>query len=158
MIGTGALLLFEDLRAPSRAWRGLRVALLRLLRSGPSERVGVGGDDPSQRRRDLGGGLPSRGRPHWLASFARAPARGDLDAVRHDARGHAFEAGERVHMAAQPCILLHIRRRLDAGHAAGGQAGDEQVGLGRPAQSISIIRPALRPTRLVTCLRTVDPR
>lgn len=37
---------------------------------------------------------------------------------------------ERVHVAAKPCILSHVRRGLDAGQAAEGRAGHEQEDLG----------------------------
>ena len=39
------------------------------------------------------------------------------------------EIGEGVRVASQPCILLHVQRRLDVGHPAEGQAGHEQVDL-----------------------------
>lgn len=44
--------------------------------------------------------------------------------------GRAAEAAERARVAAKPCVLPHVERRLDPRHAAEGRAGRERAGLG----------------------------
>ena len=153
------LLLLEDLPPRSLAL-GERagVVLLQLGRDGRLQLVEIGEDLVPERRDDLQGGLPdlvlrarlvARGRDarghHRRAvarghlavrlvqldlALARVPGHARLQVVRHDAGRRAAHVGERVHVAARPCILPHVQRRLDVGQAAEGQAGHEQEDLG----------------------------
>lgn len=152
------LLLLEDLPARALAF-GERagVVLLQLGRDRRLQLVEVGEDLVPERRDDLQGGLPdlvlrarlvARGRDarghHRRAvvrghlavraveldlALLRVPGHARLQVVRDDAGRRAADVGEGVHVAAQPCILPHVQRRLDVGQPAEGQAGHEQVDL-----------------------------
>ncbi len=51
------------------------------------------------------------------------------EVVGDDAGRRAAQEGEGVHVAQQPCILLHVERRLDVTVPAEREAGHEQVHL-----------------------------
>ncbi len=154
-----AFLLLEDLPPRALPFgEGAGVVLVDLLPDGLLERAEVREDRFAQRRYHLGGRLPHLvlhaglvARPPHARGHHRRPVMGchlpvcvvdddlalagmaldaRLEVVRHDAGGRAAEVAECVHVAAKPCILLHVERRLDPRHAAEGQAGHEQVDLG----------------------------
>lgn len=153
------LLLLEDLPARALALgEGPRVVLLELLRHSPLELVEIGEDLVPQRGDDLQGGLPhlvlgtrlvarrrDARRHHRRAvvgghlaiglvqldlALARVGPHAGPEVVGHYAGRRAAHVGERVHVAAKPCILSHVQRRLDVGQAAEGQGGHEQEDLG----------------------------
>ena len=81
--------------------------------------------------------------------------------VGDDDRRASPEEGEGMHMAAQPCILLHVQRRLGIGVSAEWQGGHEEARLrhlaGRGAHKLHRgPRPVdlERPSRLVATLLT----
>ena len=76
----------------------------------------------------MGGEVLVRGVEHDLA-LPRVGGDAGLEVVGRDARGGASEELERVDVAAQPGVLLHVEGRLDVAVPAEGQAGDEQVDL-----------------------------
>ena len=76
----------------------------------------------------MGGEVLVRGVEHDLA-LPRVGGDAGLEVVGRDVRGGASEELERVDVAAQPGVLLHVEGRLDVAVPAEGQAGDEQVDL-----------------------------
>ena len=76
----------------------------------------------------MGGEVLVRGVEHDPA-LPRVGGDAGLEVVGRDARGGASEELERVDVAAQPGVLLHVEGRLDVAVPAEGQAGDEQVDL-----------------------------